>query len=157
MLTFSPFLVGIDQPLEAVTNLNISYNDLTNVFQVTWEDALNINDTDLGYQIQYSFVALDTVLDTITVPLQSRNFVYNISAGIFSEDGVSINVTVQACNSFSLGEPSSIMLENMEGRIYTVYDKLLYVCCCVLLVLINKQSRCQYLLNRINLFVFIKN
>ncbi len=114
------FTIGIDQPPVAVTNLNIMYSELKNAFEVTWDDMLNIDDIGLGYQIQYLFIALDTVIAMDTEMLSDvqtnlTGFEYDIPGGIFSRDGVSINVTVQACNSFSLGEPSTITLENMEG------------------------------------------
>ncbi|XP_064396511.1 phosphatidylinositol phosphatase PTPRQ-like isoform X3 [Halichondria panicea] len=108
---------GNDQP-EAVTNLNILYSETENTIQVTWDDLLNINDTDLGYRIDYSFSALDTVVGMGTVVLSnvltnSTSFEYDILAAQFSEDGVIVNVTVQACNSFSLGETTSINLDFM--------------------------------------------
>ena len=104
-----------------MTNLNISYSETENTIQVTWDDLLNINDTDLGYRIDYSFSALDTVVGMGTVVLSnvltnSTSFEYDILAAQFSEDGVIVNVTVQACNSFSLGETTSINLDFMGGE-----------------------------------------
>ena len=112
--------IGNNQP-EAVTNLNISYNEIDNTIQITWDDLLNINDTDLGYRIDYSFSALDTVvaMDTViqsNVLRNSTSFEYDIQAAHFSEDGVMINVTVEACNSFSLGEARSINLDFVGGE-----------------------------------------
>lgn len=105
-----------------MTNLNITYNDTENTIIVTWDDLVNINDSDLGYRIMYTFTALGTELAqgniTLTNVLRnSSSFRYDIPANEFSEDGVTVNVTVQACNNFSLGEPESISI-TFDGGMY---------------------------------------
>lgn len=99
----------------AVQNLNIVHDSPTNNFVITWTDLLNINDTNLGYRIVYNVAARGVVLASVTntllnVNTTSTNFQYDIPAGDFSQDGVSVNVTVQACNDFGLGAPDMISL-----------------------------------------------
>ena len=104
----------------AVENLNITYDSTTNNFVVTWRDLLNINDTNLGYRIVYDVTARGVMLASVTdtllnVDTSMTNFQHFIPASDYSQDGVSVTVTVQACNDFGLGVPNVVLLTFMGG------------------------------------------
>ena len=104
--------------VDPVTGLSASYDG--SVVTVQWNDATN-NVDDLGYLISFSISARGVVL------LTADSSQYNATASPVGYEvvidrpelveGVTVEISVQACNMFGLSEPSNTTLTIGTGMV----------------------------------------
>lgn len=98
---------------EAVQNLTIT--DADGEIIVVWVDSANSDEFNLTYLVVWHAMARGVTISIENRTLESSIRMYNITEE-FVQDGVTVNVSVQACNDFGAGPPLEMVIVLPGGK-----------------------------------------